>query len=195
MVLCGSVISPIYARCNAYCCENDSRILCRPIYQNCFQAFFSACYLLRAISLRVRIASVSYSTMVASITFHPCCCCWEIGTTTIGPWLLFSLVGMRHWTKFSDETSHWSMCLLNSFHFSSLCIRIAEAEFVLMAIFHSRSSWEVIFFGVVSNFIIEMRMEIDLSFCENSSIDICSDRKSHDLESADKVLKLFPRIN
>lgn len=44
------------------------------------------------------------------------------------------------------------------------------------------------------NFFIEMLFGIALSLCENSGIDMCSDKNVYDLEYADAVIPLSPKF-
>lgn len=74
-------------------------------------------------------------------------------------------------------------------------MRTSETEFVFATIFHPSSSWEMMFVRVVPftfsfQLFIQMIMEIVLSSCGNSGIDICSHRKLSDLEYADDVVLL-----
>lgn len=70
-------------------------------------------------------------------------------------------------------------------------MRAAEAEFVLMGTFHLEYPQELAFVIVASSnhpffkFAIVLTMEIGLSSCETSDINICSGRKLSDLECAD----------
>lgn len=62
-----------------------------------------------------------------------------------------------------------------------------------IVIFHGNISWQVVFVTAApihsfSSFGIEITTKIALSICENSGIDMCSDKKVPDLGYVDDVL-------
>lgn len=77
----------------------------------------------------------------------------------------------------------------NSFHSSDLCMVIPKTEFGYMSIFRRSSPRKMVivrFTFFHFNSVLEMSLEIVLPSCENSGIDIFSDRFLSELEFANK---------